>query len=211
MDITLKGISTFLSPREIEYLSRSLYLPMSQQVEILKHSCLQTLQLSENEKQCILRIKKLPPIDLPTSLFLKIYKPKVLSRMIQNNDLLDPRTKVQLSLNQKGPLFDWFLRTFIENKPFLCKCDRIKDIYLIVNREPHRQLVLGNFLFMCIGNNGIRCYKLSNNMVVAFAIGDTIYYLEDQILSLFHSNFVFKTSYSIYKIGEERTLSELSS
>lgn len=213
MDVILLSISPYLSIKDIQKTCRALKVNKRLEVDMFKRFCLEQLSLTYNEKRAIMEIQNLPPLNLNAGLFLKIYKPNLLRRMIVQNELLDPRTKVQLLSDNYPRLFDWFIDTFIEQKPFLCKISLsdLSLIFEIVSHEHNRQLRLDNILFMCVGSNAIRCYDVRSNQVIAFAIGDTLYYLHDRIIQYFKDTFMFKTVYSIYKYGENRTFENLLS
>lgn len=208
MDVILLSISPFLSIKDIQKTCRALNVNKPLEVDMFKRYCLEQLSLTDSEKRAIMEIQSLPPLNLNAGLFLKIYKPNLLRRMIVQNELLDPRTKVQLLSDNYPRLFDWFIDTFIERKPFLCKIclSDLRLIFEIVSQEYNRQLRLDNILFVCVGSNAIRCYDVETNQVIAFAVGDTLYYLHDKTIPYFKNTFMFKTVYSIYKYGENRTL-----
>lgn len=206
-EILLMSIAEFLSIKELQKTCKVFKVDKNTELEMFKRACLSQLSLTDKEKQSILNTSQLPPLNLNAGLFLKVYKPNLLKRMIRQNELLDPRTKVQLLTDKFPLLFDWFIDTFIENKPSICKIgNHLKYIFHIVSNESSRQLKLDSVLFVCVGDRALRCYNTNTNQVIAFAIGDTLYYLNDSIVPYFQNTFMFKTVYSIYKHGEDNTL-----
>lgn len=209
-EVILLSISPFLDIKEIRNTCRHLNVDSSTELKMFKMACLEQLSLTDEEKRSIQAIEKLPPLNLKAGLFLKVYRPHLLKKMIINNDLLDPRTKVQLLSHNFPKLFDWFIDQFIESKPLLCKIgNNLRTVFDVVSQEKNRQLRLDDYLFMCVGNNSIRCYNVHTNQVVGFAIGDTLYYLQNRITNYFCDSFVFKTLYSIYKFGEGQYISDI--
>lgn len=206
----LLSLSEFLPIKDLQKTCKALNVDKITELKMFKRACLAQLSLTDTEKVSILNTSQLPPLTLNAGLFLKVYKPNLLKRMIMQNELLDPRTKVQLLTYRYPILFNWFIDTFIENKPLICKIgNRLKYIFNVVNNENMRQLKIDDFLFMCVGDRALRCYDITSNEVVAFAISDTLYYLNEKIVPYFQHSLMFETIYSIYKHGEANTIERL--
>jgi hypothetical protein len=203
--------SGYLNTKDIDNLSKSGIINTRQHIEILKHSILERfLNLSDSQINDVNNITTIPPNNLDVGLYYRIFKPSLLKDLITFNEMLDPRTKVQLLLQNNIKLFNWFVDTFIKKSPKIFNCsDNIKQIISAVRNEQSNTIEINGYLFMLVSDNSIRVYNIKQKKVVAFAIDNTLFYIEDHIKEYFKTNEYFSISSMIYKCGEMQTLYKL--
>lgn len=203
----------YLTIDDIGNLSESGIINTKQHIEILKHSILERFKnLTKTQINDVNNITSIPPNNLDVGLYYRIFKPRLLKDLITFNEMLDPRTKVQLLLYNNIQLFNWFVETFIKQSPKIFNCsDNIKQIMAAIKNEQSNTIEINGYLFLLVSDNSIRIYNIKQNKVVAFAIDKTLFYIEDHIKEYFKTNEYFSISSMIYKDGEMQTLYKLLS
>jgi hypothetical protein len=163
--------------------------------------------LTRAERNALGAMKHSPEIELPVSLWSRVWDRERLSKAIQYSHFIDVRTKAQLFIFLRGRrtskfrnLFDWFIREIYQSRPRTVQSRSL--IYAAIDHLDGRQgkdIEMDGFVFKRTAW-GFNVYKGSR--ILAYSHGDCIFYLENlnspSLRSLISDKFVFECCLGVY-------------
>lgn len=165
--------------------------------------------LTRLEKDAVIKMKRCPKTELPKSLYLRVWERDKVVESIQQNRLLDVRTRVQLLKHLQypykstfGALYQWYIReryckTVVAKNPFV-----MGAILDALAGEGGRDLVISNrYVFKKSIWGFIVC---DGPLVVASGDGTTglvemVDTIQREIWDLLTNKFVFDVNFALYK------------
>lgn len=202
-------VGGFLCPGEINAVAEAARLSPRDHIAVLQASVVERYRLTPEEIDSVNAVTSLVDPGVEPGIFYKMFRSEALDHLIRSNELLDPRTKVQLLVGKSPQMYRWFIDTFVVASPMLSKSPIVAQIHDAIEGSPPYITLLDRYLLINVGPRGVRVYDKSTHQVVAFATGDTVYYLDARVLCIFESAANFSTLFSIYKVGEGHALSKL--
>lgn len=198
-------VAPFLEPEQLVHISVS----HEEWLMLIRHHINEIYgpSLSRAERNALQSMKHSPEIELPVSLWSRVWDRERLIKAIQYSHFIDVRTKAQLFVFLRCKrickfrnLFDWFIREIYQSRPKTVQSGSLVcTVVDHLNSRCGKDIEMDGFVFKRT-TWGFNVYKGAR--ILAYSHGDCISYLENtcspSLCDLISNKFVFECCLGVY-------------